>query len=154
MQSRSALDELHAWMLHTHEHLDRVEHELKSFGDDGGVSDNTTTNNTDSNFIRELDDAFGKHLERARHDLAELSDAIRSKRDRELSFVVDAIELEIRQGFYDLKTSETCTQVQFEWAQLKQRIKNLLDTIELSAIKVFHFCNKKKTHFFKHFPSF
>lgn len=122
-------------MSHTHEHLDRLQHELKSFNY-GDVSD-SGVNNNDSNSMRELDDAFGKHLERARQDLSELSDEIRSKRDRELSFVVDAIEIEIRQGFYDLKTSETCTQVQFEWAQLKQRIKNLLDTIELSAIKVF-----------------
>lgn len=50
--------------------------------------------------------------------------------------MVDSIEIEIRQGFYDLKTSEICNQAQYEWSLLKQRVKNMLDTFELTAIKV------------------
>lgn len=134
LQWRSALEELHCWIETGQKRLDEIECGLRVTGESyrNGEEDQTSA----AVAIREMDEVFVNQLERARHDLADLADEIRAKRERELSFVVDSIEIEIRQGFYDLKTSEQCTRVQFEWGALKQRLKATLDRVELAAIKV------------------
>jgi hypothetical protein len=128
LQARSVLEELASWLKSGQTKLADIEQTSSKAIERFLVSDKN---------IEASSQDYTIELDRMKSALIELNDEMKVKqRERELMFVVDSIEIEIRQGFYDLKTSEACTRLQSEWNEFKHRLKCSLDRFDLAAIKV------------------
>lgn len=110
--------------------LDGIEFNFKNVDKIFSAYDKSNSNDFKSN------DPYLNKLECLKHELADMVDELKNKRERELLFILDSIETEIKQGFYDLNTTENCNRLQFDWNLLKQKLKNLFEIAELSLIKM------------------
>lgn len=123
LQSRMALQELNAWIKSQLDKLDTLE----------GTLDVTQTHQPEQWSL-----SLGR-LENIKLELVEMNEEIGNKRERELLFILDSIENELKQGFYDINITENCNTLEFNWNCLKQRLKNLLDLVDLTLLKALQF---------------
>lgn len=78
-------------------------------------------------------------LETYKKNLIEICQEIASSKENCLSFIKEAIDNEIKQGFYDFTMSEHLAKTEREWSQLKQKINNDIERLNLSLIRISEF---------------
>ncbi len=78
-------------------------------------------------------------LEIYKNNLQTISQEIADSKETCLQFVRDAIEDEMKQGFYDFNMSEHLARTEREWFQLKQKISNDLERLNLSLVRINEF---------------
>jgi hypothetical protein len=78
-------------------------------------------------------------LEAYKRKFMRLCDAMRTEREPQLIFILESIEQEIQEGFYDLVMSEQCNQLESDWSRLKQRLNQNRVTIDRGIVRLSQF---------------
>lgn len=78
-------------------------------------------------------------LDSYKHQLAKIAEEMRSEREPQLAFILDSIEKEIKEGFYDLIMSEQCNQLECDWNRFKLRLTQHIEVVEMGIVKLNEF---------------
>ena len=78
-------------------------------------------------------------LESYKRQFMHLCDEMRTERESQLLFILDSIERETKEGFYDLVISEQCNQLECDWKKFKQRLSQNLELVDIGIIRLTEF---------------
>jgi hypothetical protein len=80
-----------------------------------------------------------KKMNYFKREFETIKNEMKNEREPQLIFVLDSIEKEIKEGFFDLILSEKCNKLQADWTHLKQNLNISIDLVEYCGDEVGRF---------------